>query len=284
MTRVDETAFAKVNLDLRVCGRRRDGYHDLDSLVVFADVGDRLSFEPADGLHLSIDGPFAGTLSDGEDNLVTRAARALADMAGRSADARITLDKRLPIAAGLGGGSADAAAALRGLARLWDLPSSIADLAPLARRLGADVPVCLRSKATRMQGTGDRLTPMPPLPQIPMVLVNPGAAVETPGVFRELRICSGARDLYSPAEDRNAFILALADSVNDLEEPAMRIAPAIGQVLDALRRQPGCALARMSGSGATCFGLFPDIAERDRAAAALSASHAGWWIAAAASR
>ncbi|MEM7045219.1 MAG: 4-(cytidine 5'-diphospho)-2-C-methyl-D-erythritol kinase [Pseudomonadota bacterium] len=277
MTRVDETAFAKINLDLRVCGRRQDGYHDLDSLVVFADVGDRLSFEPADGLHLTIDGPFADGLSAGEDNLVVRAAKALAEMADCRAGAHIALEKRLPIAAGLGGGSADAAATLRGLVRLWGLPLSLADLAPLARRLGADVLVCLGSTASRMQGIGDRLTSLPGLPGLPLVLVNPGPAVATPDVFRALETCSGPSTSRS-IDDEQDLLRHLASSVNDLEEPAIRIAPEIGTILDILRKQPGCKLARMSGSGATCFGLFSDIAMRDRATEALRADHAGWWV------
>jgi len=152
MSRIHETAFAKINLDLRVCHRRADGYHDMDSLVVFADVGDHLTFEPADGCHLTIEGPFKDDLSNGEDNLVMRAAKALAEMTDRAPDARITLDKHLPIASGIGGGSADAAATLRGLTRLWNLPLGQADLVPLARALGADVPVCLGSTAARMQG------------------------------------------------------------------------------------------------------------------------------------
>ena len=277
-SRVDETAFAKINLDLRVCGRRADGYHDLDSLVVFADVGDRLSFEPAGGLALTIEGPFGDVLPNDDDNLVLRAARALARLVGREASVQITLDKRLPIASGLGGGSADAAATLRGLVRLWDLPHSFTDLAPTAQCLGADVPVCLRSVASRMQGIGDCLTPVFLPTRLPAVLVNPGIAVATPDVFRGLGSFSGARDATSFGGAHLDFQTHLAKGVNDLEAPAIGIAPAIGAVLDALRSQPGCALARMSGSGATCFGLLDTIDKRDRAVEALVATHPDWWV------
>lgn len=313
MIKVHETAFAKINLDLRVCGRRADGYHDLDSIVVFAEMGDHLTFEPGGGLILRIEGPFQDGLPDDDRNLVVRAAKALARMAGRGADAHITLEKVLPIASGLGGGSADAAATLRGLCKFWDLPLGLADLAPLAQSLGADVPVCLGSSSVRMQGIGDRLTAMPAPAGLPMVLVNPGKAVSTPDVFRNLTVFSGARDWASIDEtgpefrtknvplsqqtdqifpetltqsrgadaaspDPFEWIDALADSVNDLEAPAIRIAPMIHTALDAIQGQSGCAVARMSGSGATCFGLFEDATERERAVSVLSRAHPGWWI------
>lgn len=278
MALIEETAFAKINLDLRVCRRRVDGYHDLDSVVAFAEAGDRLTFERADTLALFIKGPFEEALPNDDDNLVVRAAKALSGLAGREADVRITLDKRLPIASGLGGGSADAAATLRGLTRLWDLPFRPADLVSLARSLGADVPVCLGSTAVRMEGIGDRLTsislPIPP----PVVLVNPGQALSTPDVFRGLHVHSGARDPAPSCETERGFRAHLEDSVNDLEAPAIQIAPVIGEVLAAMRGQSGCTLARMSGSGATCFGLFDSIAERDRAVSALCASRPGWWV------
>ncbi|MEZ5930426.1 MAG: 4-(cytidine 5'-diphospho)-2-C-methyl-D-erythritol kinase [Alphaproteobacteria bacterium] len=278
MQRIRETALAKVNLDLRVCHRREDGYHELDSVVAFADIGDQLTFEPADGLSLEIEGPFGDALPPRDDNLVLRAARALAGKAGREPDVRITLEKILPVASGLGGGSADAAAALRGLVRLWALPFASADILPLARELGADVPVCLASNAARMQGIGERLTSVAMPADIPMVLVNPGQAVSTAEVFRGLTDFSGRRDQTSFEALEQGFHAHLIASVNDLEAPAIRIEPAIGAVLDALRDQSGCALARMSGSGATCFGLFASLGERDQAVAQIAASEPTWWV------
>lgn len=278
MSRIHETAFAKINLDLRVCHRRADGYHELDSLVVFADAGDHLTFEPADGCHLTIEGPFEHALPNGDDNLVIRAAKALADLTNRPPNVRITLDKHLPIASGIGGGSADAAAALRGLTRLWDLPLSLADLVPLAQSLGADVPVCLGSTATRMQGIGDRLTEVTLPSDLPMILVNPGKAVSTPDVFRALGVFSGSRSTASFNRTSGDFRAHLADSVNDLETPAVQVEPEIDTVLRTLRDQSETMLVRMSGSGATCFALFDDDGARDRAAAAISADNPGWWV------
>ncbi|MGI9510630.1 MAG: 4-(cytidine 5'-diphospho)-2-C-methyl-D-erythritol kinase [Geminicoccaceae bacterium] len=279
MALIEETAFAKINLDLRVCRRRADGYHDLDSIVVFADLGDRLTFEPADDVTLSIEGPFAKALAHDDDNLVVRAAKALADAVGRIADARITLEKRLPVASGLGGGSADAAATLRGLTRLWGLSLGLADLLPLARELGADLPVCLGSRAVRMEGTGDQLTPLSLPVRPPMMLVNPGIAISTPAAFHDLDVHSGARGPDKPIpEAEPAFSSHLESSINDLEAPAARMAPVIGEVVAAMDRQPGCSLARMSGSGATCFGLFDSTAERDHAVKALSEAQPSWWV------
>jgi len=279
MTRVEETAFAKINLDLRVCRRRDDGYHDLDSVVVFATIGDRLTFTPTDELSLDVTGPFATDLKDTDDNLVLKTVRAFASMLDRSPDVRVTLEKRLPIAAGLGGGSADAAATLRGLSKLWKTTESLADLMPLARKLGADVPVCLGSRAFRMQGTGEKLTPIDFPEGCPILLVNPKVAVPTPSVFRMLRSMSGERRQPWVNDDASANIhQALAESVNDLEAPAMRLEPVIGDVLTMIERQPGCRLTRMSGSGATCFGLFDDQETVERAASKLSEHRPDWWI------
>jgi len=278
MSKIHETAFAKINLDLRVCHRRRDGYHDLDSIVVFAEAGDRLTFEPAGELTLTIDGPFKDALSNDDDNLVLRAARALADRAGHVPDIRITLEKTLPVAAGVGGGSADAAATLRGLTRLWDLPLGLADLATLAQTLGADVPVCLGSTAARIQGIGDRLSSIALPIGVPMMLVNPGKALSTPAVFRELNVFSGGRGPISFSQTDQSFHTHLKESVNDLEMPAIRIEPEISSILDVLRHQPGCNLVRMSGSGATCFGLFDDVMERDRAVEEISTAQPDWWV------
>ncbi|MFC3629108.1 4-(cytidine 5'-diphospho)-2-C-methyl-D-erythritol kinase [Paracoccus angustae] len=261
MPAVTEAAPAKLNLALHVTGRRADGYHLLDSLVAFAGVGDVVTLEPGP-LSLRIEGPFAAGLSC-DDNLCLRAAR----LAG--ADAAITLTKNLPVASGIGGGSADAAAVLRGLSRMGHpLPAR-------AERLGADVPVCLASNPARMQGAGEILTPLPPLPAIPLVLVNPGVAVPTPRVFAAMDRRDNPALPPIPRFAGPADLTAwLAGTRNDLEPAALTIAPVIGQVLDALRAT-GAAFARMSGSGATCFGFY-DSPDRARIAAAALKQH-GWW-------
>ncbi|WP_347137742.1 4-(cytidine 5'-diphospho)-2-C-methyl-D-erythritol kinase [Paracoccus sp. SSK6] len=262
MPAIVEPAPAKLNLALHVTGHRPDGYHLLDSLVAFAGVGDVVTMEPGP-LSLRVEGPFAAGLPVSDDNLCLRAAR----LAG--AGAAITLTKNLPVASGIGGGSADAAAVLRGLARMGHaLPAG-------TERLGADVPVCLGASLARMEGVGEIVTPLPPLPAIPLVLANPGIAVSTPQVFAAM----DRRDNPGlPPIPRFAGLADLADWLagtrNDLEAPALTIAPVIGQVLEALRAT-GAAFARMSGSGATCFGLY-DRPDRARIAADALKQH-GWW-------
>lgn len=268
-----EFAPAKVNLTLHVTGRRADGYHLLDSLVVFAGVGDSLSAHPAPDLTLRISGPQAAHLPVSDDNLILRAARAM------GATAALTLDKVLPVSSGIGGGSADAAAALRLLSRLTARPLPPAD-AVLA--LGADVPACLSGTAPlRMSGVGERLAPVTPLPPAWLVLVNPGVAVATPAVFSALaRRDNPAMPHTLPrltsAADLAAF---LATQRNDLESPAISLAPVIARVKTALAAQTGCLTARMSGSGATCFGLFADPHSAQAAARALHRAEPGWWVA-----
>jgi len=276
---VVEAAPAKVNLYLHVVGRRDDGYHLLDSLVVFADAGDVIRVRPDDRLSLTVEGPFADQVPSDDDNLVLRAARGLAEMADVSSGAAIVLDKRLPVAAGVGGGSADAAAALRALCDLWAVEPPPERLARLATDLGADVPACLAAVPAFLGGIGERLDPAPALPACFMVLVNPGVAVPTPPVFkaRQGPFSTPARFNESPA-DAQAFAAALADRRNDLTDAAVGIAPPIAEVLAALAALPGTLLARMSGSGATCFGLFATKAEAERAAGSLRADHPGWWI------
>jgi 4-diphosphocytidyl-2-C-methyl-D-erythritol kinase len=271
-----EPAPAKVNLFLHVLGRRADGYHLLDSLVVFAQAADVLRAEPADALSLTVDGPFAAALASEPDNLVLRAARALAAEAGLTPGARLLLQKNLPVASGIGGGSADAAAALRLLCRLWRIAPDPAALARLAAGLGADVPVCLAAQPSRMAGAGERLAPAPVMPECGIMLVNPGIAVATADIFRARQgRWSSAAAL--PASWPNAAAMAadLAGTRNDLEPVAVAIQPVIGTVLSALAATPDCLLARMSGSGATCFGLFADAAAASRAAQRLS--RPGWW-------
>lgn len=270
-----ETARAKVNLYLHVVGRRADDYHLLDSLAVFPGAADTLSAAPADELTLEVRGAGSAVLGAGPDNLVLRAARALGLAAGAAAGARLVLDKRLPVASGIGGGSADAAAALRLLARLWDVRLADDHLLTVARGLGADVPVCLGSRPARMQGIGEYLWPAPALPPCGMALLNPGVPVATPDVFRARHgAFSESPSLPDAWPDVTGMATSLSHLRNDLEEPAISVCPAIAAVLDWLRAQPGCLLARMSGSGATCFGLF---ANADAAAAVAAQAPAPWW-------
>lgn len=277
---IEAFAPAKVNLALHVTGRRGDGYHLLDSVVIFADVGDRLCFEPAADLSLSVGGPFAAGVPVDGANLVLRAA-ALMAKPGRGA--RITLDKHLPHGGGIGGGSSDAAAALTALARLWDRPLPGAEaILPL----GADLPVCLAAPAPqRMQGIGEMLAPLPPLPEAHLVLANPGVAVPTGEVFARLAATAGTGNpgltpLPEPL-DFDSLAGWLARQRNDLEAPAMALAPAIRAALQAFGRQPECRLARMSGSGSTVFGLFAGAEDAAAAAARIAAAEPGWWVRAA---
>ena len=272
---VTEPAHAKINLCLHVTSQRADGYHLLDSLVVFAGVGDLVTARFGSGLSLAVDGPEAHGLARDASNLVSRAAAAMG-----VTDVALQLQKRLPVASGIGGGSADAAAGLRALARLAGRPLPPPD-AVLA--LGADVPVCLASRPARMQGIGEVLTPLPPLPAVGMVLVNPRVAVPTPAVFAALACRTNPAVPLPPADGwRDLAALAAwlaAHTRNDLTAAAQGIAPVLFQVEAALRATPGCALARMSGSGATCFGLYPDWKTACAAADSLRARYPGWWVA-----
>lgn len=267
-----ELAAAKINLCLHVTGQRADGYHLLDSLVVFAGVGDRLSFTPADDLRLTIGGPQAANLPIADDNLILRAARAFAVARG----AHIHLEKHLPIASGIGGGSADAAAALRSLSRIWGLP--LPDAARVLA-LGADVPVCMASRAVRMAGIGEVLSPVPPLPPAHLVLINPGIAVSTPAVFAALPSKTNPPLPEIPQfASLTDFGHWLSAQRNDLEAPALALAPVIASVKATLAAQPGCHIARMSGSGATCFGLFATKALAETAAQTIARGQPGWWV------
>lgn len=277
-------ARAKVNLDLRVLGRRADGYHELESLVAFAGVGDTLSLDPGAPLSLSIAGARAQALAAGDDNLVLRAARALAAVRPGLRLGGFRLVKRLPIASGIGGGSADAAAALRLLARLNGVKPADPVLKEVAASVGADVPVCLDSRARLMAGIGEKLGPILRLPPLFAILVNPGLGVETVAVFRALglkasEVVSQARaaTLAAPAS-ATELQGYLASTTNDLAAPAQQIAPVIGEVLERLAALPGCRLARMSGSGATCFALFDDCTASATAAKVLQSERPGWWV------
>ena len=285
-----EPAPAKLNLYLRVVGRRADGYHLLDSLVAFTALGDELTVAPADELSLTIDGPFAASLGDSLQpdtgrNLVIRAAQRLRDTSGRRDGASIRLRKNLPVAAGIGGGSADAAAALRVLRALWALSLTDGELAAIGAALGADVPACILSRPALMRGIGDRLVRLGTLPSASVVLANPGQALETRSVFAA-RIGPysspaplGPNDLAQAGTVRQLARM-LEPLGNDLAEPAVRAVPAIADVLARLAAAPGCLLSRMSGSGPTCFGLFEDAGLAHRAAAAIGAEQPSWWVAA----
>jgi 4-diphosphocytidyl-2-C-methyl-D-erythritol kinase len=270
---ISEFAPAKVNLFLHVLGRRLDGYHDLDSLVAFADVGDVVEVSADDVFSISVEGRFADRTPDDDSNLALRAARALGAALGIEAGARIRLTKNLPVAAGIGGGSADAAAVLRGLARMWQIGPSLA-FPDTAASLGADVPVCLLSRSARLSGVGDAAPEA--LPEaLYLVLANGGQAVSTADVFRTTSTYGHA----APPRNGEHFVDWLCEQRNDLERAALTLAPAIGATLEALRGSAGCLLARMSGSGATCFGLFADAAAAKMAAANLGGHHPDWWVA-----
>ncbi|WP_307726340.1 4-(cytidine 5'-diphospho)-2-C-methyl-D-erythritol kinase [Sinisalibacter aestuarii] len=263
-------APAKINLCLHVTGQRPDGYHLLDSLVVFADIGDRVRVMPADAISLEVTGPMAGGVPADERNLVWKAAQ-LFDI-----PVAITLDKHLPTAAGLGGGSSDAAATLFAMADLagtTTLPEGATDL-------GADLRVCLARQASRMRGIGDDVTPVEGMPELYAVLANPGVDVSTPEVYAALENKTNTGLPKRIPRWRGAWSALdwLSKQRNDLEEPARRIAPVIGEVLDALAALPGARFARVSGSGATCFALFEERAEADMAADALAQAHPDWWV------
>lgn len=276
-------ARAKVNLYLHVTGRRADGYHLLDSLIVFADTGDEIALAPAEGLSLAIDGPFAAGLDAGPQNLVLRAAKALRDLTGVKAGAAIRLAKILPVASGIGGGSADAAATLEGLCGLWNVAPGRIALHRIAAGLGADVPVCLDGVPSFVGGIGEELVPARGLPPAWLLLANPGIATPTPAVFKARQGPFSKPARWSePPRDFDEFAMRLRDCRNDLTEAAISVTPAIRDVLVALAALPGCALARLSGTGATCFGLFGDEPSARAAEAELRAAQPGWWVTAAA--
>src|ERR1700682_2417957 len=283
-----EDGRAKVNLTLRVIGRRVDGYHDLESVVAFADCADRLTLTPGSELNLTTTGPLAGQCGEAADNLVLKAARLLGERVPNLKIGNFTLDKILPVAAGIGGGSADAAAALRLLARLNDLELEDKRLLEVALLTGADVPVCLASRACDMTGVGETLLPLS-LPKMPCVMVNPRVPVATKDVFEALglrngELLVGAADVIqatawpehgASVED---WVEILAASSNDLEAPATRLQPVIGEALSALSATNGAWLARMSGSGATCFAIFENTPEAQRAAQKIQQDHPQWWV------
>ncbi|MGM4926031.1 4-(cytidine 5'-diphospho)-2-C-methyl-D-erythritol kinase [Tardiphaga sp. 804_B3_N1_9] len=285
---LEEDARAKVNLTLRVIGRRVDGYHDLESVVAFADCADRLTLDAGGDLSLTATGPRAQECGDTADNLVIKAARLLGERVEGLTFGRFALDKHLPVAAGIGGGSADAAAALRLLVRANNLEMDDPRVLEVARLTGADVPVCVPSHACVMTGVGENLLPLS-IPRLPCVMVNPRVPVATKDVFKELglkngELRAGVKDVLKRATWPNeggsldAWIDALNAGTNDLEAPALKVEPVIDTVLSALRGAEGVRLARMSGSGATCFALFGNDTDAQRAAAAIQLAHPLWWV------
>jgi 4-diphosphocytidyl-2-C-methyl-D-erythritol kinase len=277
-------APAKVNLSLHVLGRRLDGYHELESLVAFAATGDTLALTPGPELRLDVAGPKAPLAGLDADNLVLRAARNLAEAHGSLRLGSFHLVKRLPVAAGIGGGSADAAAALRLVARLNGLPLDHPAVTQAARRTGADVPVCLVPRARMMSGAGETVGPALKLPRLFAVLINPGVPVATPAVFHALglspgeTVAAGAHPDIEPGLGGETLLDRLATGRNDLEAPACRLAPEITEALESLRRAHGIRLARMSGSGATVFGVFDGCAAAADAAKAVARAQPRWWV------
>ncbi|EHH68961.1 4-(cytidine 5'-diphospho)-2-C-methyl-D-erythritol kinase [Gluconobacter morbifer] len=283
MTLTHDTAHAKINLFLHVTGRRADGYHLLDSLAVFAGAADEVRIgNTAERMSLSLGGPFGAGLEADDNNLVLRAARALQEKTGQTESFHLSLEKALPVSSGIGGGSADAAATLRLLAARWGVRRNA--LFPLAETLGADVPVCVSQTATRMQGIGEILKPAPVLPSAGLLLVNPGVGISTPDVFRAFAAGGGiVTRPYPVLPDRwdtaTAMVADLKRTTNDLQALAVSHCPVIGTVLDAIAHQDTCLLARMSGSGATCFGVFatPDDAKAAEKSIKLSDTASAWW-------
>ncbi|MCF8495408.1 MAG: 4-(cytidine 5'-diphospho)-2-C-methyl-D-erythritol kinase [Alphaproteobacteria bacterium] len=289
VSRIESASFcapAKINLYLHVTGRRPDGYHSLDSLVAFADTGDLLTLEPAKDFSFSIEGPFAGMFRGGENggdlhssNLVVRAVRAMAEIARQTPRFRVVLTKNLPLASGLGGGSADAAAVLRALCDLWDLPMDDPRLLPLMMGLGTDVPVCLNSVPARLRGAGEILEDAPALPPLPAVLIHPDIPCPTSAVFARyagpFSQSPSLPETFGSPEDLIAF---LKDRDNDLYPAAAALVPEITQALESLSAFETCLLARMAGSGSSCFGLFSTEEAARNASGILAARHPGWWV------
>ncbi len=277
-----ESAPAKLNLYLHVVGRRADGYHLLDSLIAFAECGDVLRASADATLNLSVDGPFAAALATESDNLVLKAARALVGAVGAQATgggAALRLTKNLPVASGIGGGSADAAAALRALRRLWGATVDDRTLADIAYKLGADVPVCLRGTPTFVAGVGEVTVSAPKLPSAGVVLVNPRIPLATPKVFAARSGPFSQPHRFSePPRNVDELTALLSARRNDLEPAAVTLVPAISTVLGALAASPGCRLARMSGSGATCFGLYDNAVIAQQAADWVRNRDSTWWV------
>jgi 4-diphosphocytidyl-2-C-methyl-D-erythritol kinase len=279
-----ERAPAKINLTLHIIGRRDDGWHELESLVVFTRSGDTLSLQPDQTLALTIEGPTAVAAGSLDDNLILRAARALLRHVPDLRTGAFHLSKHLPVAAGIGGGSSDAAAALRCLARLNNLAPDDPRLFAAAAETGADIPVCLGGKARMMRGFGEQLGPLLTLPPLPALIVNPGVPLETRAVFKRMDLPLGwrtnapAHPAIGAGQKASDVFALLRRGRNDMEDAACVLAPIVSDVLAVLGAAPGCRLARMSGSGSTCFGLFADCRAAARARTAIRQAHPDWWI------
>lgn len=279
-------APAKINLFLHVTGRRADGYHLLQSVVIFADAGDTLEFKRHDSLFIDVTGPFAGEVSDPRSNLVYKSALALAHEYKREPTGQILLEKNLPVASGMGGGSSDAATTLRGLARLWGLPDERDRLYKLGATLGADVPACLVRRPVWMEGIGEKMMRMPDMPDMHLVLVTPPVPTPTPEVFKNFSARTGGR--YSPPIQfmgrKKTMLEWIADLKlyrNDLTDAAIDVTPEIRTALGAIAATPNCHIARLSGSGATCFGIYDSPAAAQAAVNKLRQEHPHWWVKAA---
>ena len=280
---VVEKAPAKINLALHVTGRRDDGYHELDSLVAFASVSDCIRICPAECDSFDIDGPFSGELKNGSENLVTKARDLLRERAGTGGPVHVQLTKNLPVASGIGGGSADAAAALRALVRIWQLDMGRPELARTGLLLGADVPVCIYGRACRMSGIGQNISPIEGFSGLFAVLVNPGVSISTRDIFNRLELQPGQPDgqplpAFNASQSGASWLTWLERTSNSLQPVAIEQAPPVSHALEALAQIAACRLARMSGSGATCFGLFDSMAEARKSAAQLAGQHQDWWV------
>ena len=278
---ITEFAAAKVNLDLFVTGKREDGYHLLDSLVVFADFGDKITVRSANEISLTVSGPYADAVPTDENNLVVRAAIALQSACGNNSGAHIELEKNIPAAAGVGGGSADAAAVIKALLRLWNVSMDNSALMALALSLGADVPVCMLARPAIMRGVGEDLTSLDHVPEYGVLLVNPGVSLSTPTVFKarsQILSPSPDRATFHTCLSKTDFLAKLDEQRNDLTDAAGQLEPTVHDTLREITSLEGCLLSRMSGSGATCFGLFADLSTAKQAENALSLRDTGWWI------
>jgi 4-diphosphocytidyl-2-C-methyl-D-erythritol kinase len=279
-------APVKINLYLHITGRLDNGYHTLDSLVGFADIGDQIIIEPANDFEFHVEGPYAQSFdaktldaSPHSSNLVVQAAWALSHAAQKIPNIRATLTKNIPLASGLGGGSSDAAAIIWGLLEWWEMPPAAPYLSGLMSKLGADVPVCLNCTPARMRGIGDLLDPAPMMDETPIVLVNPGVPCPTADIFMRYNSAfKNPQTLPEDLRDFNRLITFLHEQDNDLEAPACEVVPEVSNVLSAFKTQDGCALARLSGSGASCFGLFRTELESRKAAQEIKKENPDWWV------
>lgn len=272
-------APAKINLFLHITGKRDDGYHLLQSVMIFVDVGDEMQFSPHDSLFLDVEGPFAADMPPPHGNLVYRAAQLLAEEYKVPMRGRIILRKRLPVASGIAGGSSDAATALSGLAKLWGLPDEKERLRRIGAKLGADVPACIARRPVWAEGVGERVTPLQDMPALHLVLANPMVATPTPEVFRRFRARFSAPLQFSGRrKSMQEWIADLKLYRNDLTAAAVEVTPEIRGVLAALGDAPNCHFARLSGSGATCFGVFDHAHAATAAVNKLKQAHPDWWI------